>query len=233
MLIIDDEIKSFFSDARLDKYEKIDIKNTSLTEKYLINKELSEKCLGAISLFEVFLRNSISKAILNKYHKFGLLHKSFFNSLKPAQQEELLTVLKSIDDSISCLEDAAKNPKVSSGLVISRLGLKFWINMFDVKGKILNDERYFKQIFPKFKLYNEKDRKIKVQEMYSQLERIRILRNRVCHHEIILYDETENVLKYMKLIVSYFENPRLDCFFYNAAGFYKINEIFEKIRESK
>ena len=86
MLIIDDEIKSFFSDARLEKYEKIDIKNTSLTEKYLINKELSEKCLGAISLFEVFLRNSISKAILNKYHKFGLLHKSFFNSLKPDQQ---------------------------------------------------------------------------------------------------------------------------------------------------
>lgn len=228
MVGINEEIRGFFSEARLEKYEKIKFKAENLSEVYETNINLSGKILGAISLFEVFLRNSIFKSIQQKYGPFGLFHTSFFASLKYHQKDEILYVLKEIDESICSVRDATQK-SVSQDLIISRVGLKFWINMFDVKNKILNDEVYFTKIFPKFKSIDSKERVIRIQEMFSQLEAIRKLRNRICHHENILKHDFQTAFNYMALIISYFDNSKLDCYFEDTAKTFEINKIFEGV----
>lgn len=209
---IENDIRVFFSESRLLKYENILEKTElSLTEKYILNKELSESFLGEIALFEIFIRNAIAEVIIQKYTRFGFFHSTFFNSLKHKQREDVMEVLKKIDSSINCIKDASQR-NISQGLLISRLGLRFWINFFDTKSKLM-DKKNFSLLFPMLKNLNDSQRLQKIQEIFKQSEEIVTFRNRVCHHEVILNNKYENIHANMINIINYFGNSKLDLFF--------------------
>lgn len=224
---IEDEIRIFFSEARLLKYNNVfEGTELELTEKYTLNKELSESFLGEIALFEIFIRNAIAEIVHKKYPTYGFFHSVFFSSLKGKQQEQIIDVLKKIDNSINTVRDASSK-NISQGLLISRLGLRFWVNFFDTKSKLM-DKVYFSLLFPKLRHLNDCERLGKIQEIFKQLDIILIFRNRVCHHEIILNNNYEDVHNHMVDIVSYLGNSKLDSFF---KGHSNVEIVITKIKK--
>lgn len=225
--IISDEIKSFFSEARLSKYDAtFPDREISLTEKYIINKMLSELFLGEIALFEVFIRNAISEIVTRKFKNYGFFNTAFFSSLKKKHQDSICDILRGIDTNINNVRDASSRG-VTPGLVISRLGFGFWIHLFDTQSKLL-DSNYFGQLFPIFQGVNDTIRKNKIQDIYQKLVKIRDLRNRVCHHEIILNSDYETIHHDMISIIEYFNNPYLLSFFKEHS---QLNELIDEIKK--
>ncbi len=168
--------KKIFSQERLNAY-KICSTDTDedIIAKYLWNIALSETFYPAIAIFEVNYRNHIYNAISFHIMKEWLDEINNPWLLQP-EKDQIITAKKKI----------IKSGKiVTQGQIISQLTLGFWISILkkQYKKNVWNKPRVFEDVFPNFNIKCA-DR---ISVVDPHLKKILSIRNRISHHEPILY----------------------------------------------
>lgn len=169
------------SQERLNTYSN----NQTLGQKetiqaYKYNVLLSAEVFKAISVLEVALRNSISQAWNAKLNCSDWpMNKK---EIDPTSNKNT-DLIKSIDEAIKDAGQPPKNPKV-----IANLSFGKWLQFLQPRFAKINNS-ILEKVFPNYKIDYKKLRSQQVQDIYRQFEVIKILRNRVAHHEPIFKDK--------------------------------------------
>lgn len=183
-----ENLHKWFSSQRFRKFEAYVNGNTSKAEElYKDNILLSEALYPVLSVFEVSLRNAIHLE-LEKYHGRADWYEEW------RYYPDLRTPLELIDDAITQIHDRQED--INPGKIIAEMTLGFWISLFNARY-----ERYlwkplrlcFKQI-PK----NQRQRQV----VSSNLNKIRVLRNRVYHYEPICWNLNALEDNYQRIITT-------------------------------
>ena len=164
---------NIFSDARMMRYRKNDSETEQdILNRYLWNIQLSESFYPALSIFEVVLRNRVDEAISSHFGE-GWLDENweYWSHKSPYESRRIREVKLKIKG------------KCTRNHLIAELNLGFWIGLFrrQYKPIIWNKPTLFETAFPRFDV-KQMDR---VTVVFEKLEKIRILRNRISHHEPI------------------------------------------------
>lgn len=167
-----EKIKQALSQERLGSY--LALSNNNLFEAirlYERNTSISEALYGLLQGLEVALRNAMHREL-----SLGLAREDWYNSVawQVAQQEQ-------IDNAKDSLQKKAK-PIVPGGMV-AELTFGFWVGLTGPKYSVDLWERHLYKAFPNAKLGRK--------QLNKRLESIRLLRNRVAHHEPILSRDLE------------------------------------------
>lgn len=162
-----------FTLPRLKRYRLTQNEDDAiLLQRYLWNIRLSEALYPALALFEVIFRNRVDQAISRVYGEDWLdeawLHWPQKSTYPKKQIQEKRAKLKST---------------AVRGHLVAELNMGFWTSLLEKPYKpiIWDKPGVFETAFPGFK------GKIldRPQHVFKRLERIRILRNRISHHEPI------------------------------------------------
>jgi|SRR5271166_3866353 len=165
-------LKRALSQERLGSY--LALSDNNLREAirlYERNTSLSEALYGLLQGLEVALRNAMHREL-----SLGLAQEDWYNSVtwQLAQREQ-------IDNAKDGLQKKAK-PIVPGGMV-AELTFGFWVGLTGPKYSVDLWERHLYKSFPNAKLGRK--------QLNKRLESIRLLRNRVAHHEPILSRDLE------------------------------------------
>jgi hypothetical protein len=133
---------------------------------YERNTSLSEALYGLLQGLEVPLRNAMHHAL-----SVGLSREDWYDSIvwRVAQQEQVDNAKESL---------RAKAKPVTPGRMVAELTFGFWVGLTGPKYSVDLWERHLYKAFPNAKLGRK--------QLNKRLESIRLLRNRVAHHEPIL-----------------------------------------------
>lgn len=162
-----ERIKQALSEERLGPY--LALTGDDLREAirlYERNTSLSEALYGLLQGLEVSLRNSMHRSLSD-----GLAREDWYDSVtwRPAQQEQ-------IDNAKDSLRKKSK--PVTPGRMVAELTFGFWVGLTGPKYSVDLWEKHIYKAFPNGKLGRK--------QLNKRLESIRLLRNRVAHHEPIL-----------------------------------------------
>ncbi|MBN2435099.1 MAG: Abi family protein [Spirochaetes bacterium] len=195
----EDFYKSVISALSLERMESYgDCKTDSLAvvSRYLLNMALCENLYQPLQSCEIALRNAIHRYLSSLFKT-----ESWFDS-----NAFLLTDWAALQ-----VENAKKkirnNKKpLTAGRLVAELHFGFWTSFFEAhyEQKTSFLPKGIKQVFPY--LPKEKHRR---KEIKSNLERIRILRNRVFHHERIIHWKDLDEQYHLILDVIGYINPEL------------------------
>lgn len=162
------------SHERLESYRRkgAEIDGLNLYAHYAWNIALSESLYPALQGLEVSLRNGIHGAATERFNAENwFADESGF--LLPPEQD---SVRKAKGTLIKC----GKQPEAAG--VIAELNFGFWTSLFDVRYEQKLWPWLLKPVFPYM------PRSIRTRKTLSKrLNRIRLLRNRVFHHEPVWY----------------------------------------------
>jgi hypothetical protein len=138
---------------------------------YERNTSLSEALYGLLQGLEVSLRNAMHQALA-----LGLGRKDWYDSIvwQVAQQEQIANAKEGLQK---------KGKPITPGGMVAELSLGFWVGLTGPKYSVDLWEQHLYKAFPNAKLGRK--------QLNKRLERIRILRNRVAHHEPILSRDLE------------------------------------------
>lgn len=154
-----DRFTPYYSASRQSDSEALGI--------YTWNLALCESLYPALNCLEISLRNSIHEAAIQEFGTVqwfqGCLHPQEFETVNQLHRE-----LGSIGK--------ANGPSE----LVSNLTLGFWLSLFRIRYEQVLWPRLLESVFPHCHR-NLRTRR----EIYSRLDRIRRLRNRVFHHEPI------------------------------------------------
>lgn len=133
---------------------------------YERNTALSEALYGLLQGLEIPLRNAMHLVLSS-----GLGNEEWYDFIvwRPAQQDQVDNAKESL---------RAKGKPVSAGRKVAELTFGFWVGLTGPKYSVDLWEKHLYKAFPNAKL----GRKL----LNRRLESIRLLRNRVAHHEPIL-----------------------------------------------
>ena len=163
------ELRQATSPSRLMRYFalKPEITDLEAFSLYLWNMSLCESLYPALQGVEVTLRNSIHQAASATFgDEFW-----FRNRLLAREQGTLLQLDSSFGSSYS---------RVESGRYIAGCSLGFWVGLFRGEYEQVLWTRLLPEVFP-----HAPQRFRSRSKLYTRLDRIRRLRNRVFHHEPI------------------------------------------------
>jgi hypothetical protein len=167
-------LEKIFSEKRLEKYflrHKAD-ENKAICH-YQCNIELSESFYPCITIFEVALRNAISRELKNFYGTDEWYLKFATTPGLTNLNKYITTVNKQI---------SGRKEYTSSSKIIAELTLGFWVSLFNVEyERIL--WKPLRKVFPNMPK-NLRQRK----NIAPALNHFRTFRNRVFHHEPISWD---------------------------------------------
>lgn len=158
-------IQKYISAKRFSKYHSM--------EHYEQNLLLSKQYYIPLSVLEVSLRNRINNHF-EKYYGAGWLmnEASFLRSDQIRKIEEAKAKIKERRESIT------------KDKLIAELSFGFWVNLFKKAYEHQMRIGSLKQIFSN--LPKKEDRIVNRKELFTSLNRIRNLRNRIFHHEKII-----------------------------------------------
>ncbi len=161
------KVKEALSEERLGPYLTLaggDLREA--TRLYERNTSLSEALYGLLQGLEVVLRNSMHRAL-----SVGFSREDWYDSItwRVAQQEQ-------IDNAKDSLQKKAK--PTTPGRMVAELTFGFWVGLTGPKYSVDLWEKHLYKAFPNAKLGRK--------QLNKRLESIRLLRNRVAHHESIL-----------------------------------------------
>lgn len=168
-------IKQALSKARMSTYEN----NSDTLENAFIlyqkNFDISGSFLPVLHICEVVIRNGVSDALEQLYGKNWAWSTSFLQSLpNPKKGYNPTTDLKN-----------ASSGKKHIGDVIADLKFVFWQKMFTRRHDSRLWDKYLDDIFPNINGFSTI--KEKRGYLHNELESIRNLRNRIAHHEPIIF----------------------------------------------
>ncbi|HKT65043.1 hypothetical protein [Burkholderia sp. 22313] len=191
--VVIEAITSALSRSRMSTFEAgakpKDAQDMASLQLYAWNAAISGALLPVLHVCEVVVRNAVSDALEALYGPKWAWSDSFEQSLpRPpqgyCQHKDLL--------------DARKGAE-TIGKVIPELKFAFWQRMFTKRhdGRLWN--RYLRDVLPNL----DKEMPVKVHRdtIFNHLDNIRLLRNRIAHHEPIFNRNlTEDYAKIMSLI---------------------------------
>jgi len=146
--------------------------NRVLFAHYAWNMALSESLYPVLQALEVLLRNTVDNAA---QHHFG--KEDWYDDSRIIQHPNDRV---SIDKAKRIL--SRQNKPLDPGRIIAELNFGFWTSLFDRRYEQVLWPRLIKTAFPYM------PRRIRTRQTLSRrLHKIRILRNRIFHHEPIWY----------------------------------------------
>lgn len=191
------EVRRCLSPARMTTYDAaVTARGTDAStaavralELYRWNAEISAAFLAPLHMCEVIIRNGISEAIEGTYGARWPWSPSFHQSL-PAP---------SVGYNPQRDLSMARRSAPTTGKVIPELKFVFWQKMFTSRHDLRVWDPHLDQAFPQL------DTRLSVArrraEMYADLEQLRLLRNRIAHHEpIFTRNLTDDLAKIIELI---------------------------------
>ncbi|MDR0794024.1 MAG: hypothetical protein LBE82_12005 [Chitinophagaceae bacterium] len=165
---------------RIGKYRIAckDDKNKALI-LYRYNIKLSQKFYGVLGVFEVILRNAVNRHFKTQLHDNDWLVTQSQNGFLINYSD---AVFKEKDKLVN-------NRKYTHDKLVASLSLSLWIFMFS-RTCYKNSGKTLLQIFP------NKTHGLNQRDIYADLDKIRLFRNRIAHHEPLCFDiaGTVNVL---------------------------------------
>jgi hypothetical protein len=187
-------IKDALSAARMGTYEAaIGITgdgNPAALTLYAWNAQVSGALLAPLHICEVVMRNAVSDALTHMYGKDWPWSPGFVQSLPLPN-----TGYSQRKD----LQNACRNAS-TTGKVIPELKFVFWQKMFTSRHEQRLWKAYLTRVLPNVDM--TKSLRQQRQGIYDDLEQIRMLRNRIAHHEPIF---TRNLANDFQKIVSLVE----------------------------
>jgi hypothetical protein len=134
-------------------------------ELYRRDTELSEALYGVVQGYEVFLRNVTTTALTKGFGAEAWWDKAF---LRDRERND-------VQDAIDCISD--RGAAVTTGRVIAELNLGFWTNLYS---NYYEHELWVPHLRKLFPISMQRKR------LHDRLEDIKLLRNRIAHHESLL-----------------------------------------------
>ncbi len=180
-------VKNALSAARMGTYEVATATDTTnpaaALALYAWNAQVSAALLVPLHICEVVVRNAISDALESLYGARWPWSTSFEQSL-PAPREGY-SPRRDVQNS--------RSHAITTGKTIPELKFVFWQKMFTSR----YDERlwnvHLRRVLPNTNSAKSID--VIRQNLYEDLEHIRILRNRIAHHEPIFMRNLEDDLR--------------------------------------
>jgi hypothetical protein len=169
-----EEYEIALSAPRIEKYKTAcrGDKNKALI-LYRYNIKLCQKFYGILGVLEVILRNAI-----NEHYKTCLSDNNWL--ITQVQSGFLINCQDSIFKEINKLTN---NKKYTHDKLVASLNLGVWTLMFS-RNCYKNSGKTLLQIFP------NKTRGLNQKDIYNDLDKIRMFRNRIAHHEPLCFDAT-------------------------------------------
>ena len=163
-----------FSNERMSKYY---IKHGDNCEKavlhYKLNIQISEAFYSLLSVYEVALRNSLNRELTD-----------YFNTTEWYVNISTISGLNNLKSNISLAQKhiAKRHEIVNGNKMVSELTMGFWVRLLNAEyERIL--WKPLRKAFPYIEKVNKQRNKIS-----APLNKIRDFRNRVFHHEPILWN---------------------------------------------
>lgn len=189
-------IKRSLSDSRLSTYEQVVFNGTALStdqalKLYAWNAQVSAAFFAPLHFCEVVLRNAVSEALEKKYGSNWPWNTTFERSLPNPER------------GYSPRRDliGARNGQNTTGKVIPELKLVFWEKLLTRRFDDRLWTPFLHTVFPNYEV------NLSVPEMRTKLrtliEGIRVLRNRIAHHEPIIARDLELDFKNIDLLINY------------------------------
>lgn len=159
-----ENIKNTLSISRMATYEKYSDSHKKALDLYLWNLQISSALLECLAVCEVVVRNSVAKIIEQRYGEDWINNARFIRTMKQSRQRDLIKVRQSTVDK-----------------TIAELPFVFWQSFFTVR---FDQELWQNDLA--VALPNASDCNGKLREVvFTDLDRLRKLRNRIAHHEPI------------------------------------------------
>lgn len=162
------------SQARLEAYRPAGGTDLEMLTNYFWNIDLAEGLMPALHAVEVALRNTVHSSLTNQWGTdMWFLQPGL---LGPGQVKEFTTAHARV----------ARKPPVAADKLVPELNFGFWVTLLSApyEQSLWRSDRYapLRNAFP----YAVSSRK----EIHERFNRIRLLRNRVFHHEKIYHRAT-------------------------------------------
>lgn len=189
-----DAVRTALSAARIATYESAASiqgdDDPSALVLYAWNAEVSGALLAPLHICEVVVRNAVADALEAVYGPCWPWHKTFERSLpSPPQGYSPQRDLRNARRSVS-----------TTGKVIPELKFVFWQKMFTRRYDARIWDKHLQRVMPN--LDPKQSLPMLRESIYKDLEQIRLLRNRIAHHEPIfnrnLTDDYQNILKLVR-----------------------------------
>lgn len=167
---LSEQANKYISGIRLYRYNKsLSIDSEGVMELYFLNLSISQEILGLISIFEIIFRNRIH----NTLKHLNYLDSSS-NLLRKCDYEVIIRENKKISKE--------KNPpKNIESRVIASLTLGFWCTLFK------NDKLWSSHLSKIFEKKVREKNSITFGKINNDLENIKNIRNKIAHHERIIF----------------------------------------------
>lgn len=169
-----DFISEAFSDQRLKKYIRLyDGDETKAVAHYKANLALAESLYTSLSVFEVTLRNALSRELER------MMGRKDWYAVFPSNP-----ALKSLisEVTIAIKHISQRREMVSPDKIVAELTFGFWVTLLNSEYELT----LWKGLRLAFPYMPKKDRKRR--NVSSPCNALRKLRNRVFHHEAICWD---------------------------------------------
>ena len=181
------EIESSFTSSRLSVYKQDGADDTTCLARYLYNIEVCKSLYSSLNIFEVTFRNSIDKVLCTVAGADNWYDILTLDS----------TSMKNINDAKHKIQKKGK--PVTHDRIVSELTFGFWTSLLTPRYSQASFQS--KIIKTCFRSVPAAQRNIKY--LQTRFDRIRVLRNRVSHHERIIHwknlsDQHDELLKSIK-----------------------------------
>ena len=165
------------SPARISRYEAYSgTFGAHYIELYHYNILVAQEINFSLSILEVVLRNRINWIFVHKYGFDWPYSDRLLRTLRDRHAADIVEVR----DRQQTNRGLAR---VDHGMVVADLPLGFWVSLFAMKYQVSlgwRPDGNLRRIFPN-------DTPTDLVALHSALDRLRILRNRIAHHEPILH----------------------------------------------
>ncbi len=158
-----------FSEERFRTYLDLTTDYTSALALYEYNIKLSESFYPSLHNLEIALRNNFHLALAKIYGEEWFLKRHL---IKGSNRKESVNLSK-IEEIIR------KEKSTDAHVVISNLSFGFWVSLLYPNYELELWRPALRNIFPQ-------EIKITRKEIHQKIEGIKLIRNRIAHHEFIL-----------------------------------------------
>lgn len=164
--------RKLFSTQRLDRYEERADSVQEAIDLYHFNIKASESFYPVLSLYEVALRNSLARELRKEFGDNW--YQQFFNEPGLRRLTGKINTAKA--------QIAGRNEVESSDKIIAELTMGFWVQLLNLE----YEQVLWKPLRRAFPFMKKSQRQRK--NVSGPVNRIRDFRNRVFHHEPIVWN---------------------------------------------
>ena len=191
-----DKLEIFLSKYRLEPYllASNNDKDKAI-ELYNYNIEVSKQFYSLLSYFEIILRNVCNNKLIKEVGEFWFDNRNVVIGDNPNKSRKTLEKINETKNII--IERYGKGYKIKNRDIISNLSFGFWVNLLSSNYNNNVWRPYLRHVFKNV------DRK----KVYSIIDNIRLFRNRVFHHEPIIFKyDTKSIYNDMLYIIELMTN---------------------------